>query len=78
MRMSAVVTLTIVPHEEYSSRAGSGDYLGNVLNIFPWPFILLSFTHLSESSFQSNDFVSVLASFLFTLLLKKGRGMGFS
>lgn len=73
-----VWSLTPLPCEEYSSRTGSGDCLGNMLYLFPWPFIPLSFPHLFESGFHSKDFVSVPASFLFTLLHKKRRGMGFS
>lgn len=71
-----MVTFTPVPHEECSSRTGSGDYIGSILNIFPWPFISLSL-HLSESGFHSNDFVSVPTSFLSTLLYKKGQGTAF-
>ena len=77
MSKSAVVTFTPVQHEEYSSRTGSGDYIGNIFNIFPCPFIPLSL-YLSDSGFHSNGFVSIPTSFLFTLLHKKGRGTGFS
>lgn len=72
MRMLTVVPFTSVRHEGYSRRTESGDYVGNVFNIFPLPFIPLSFLHLSESCSHSNNFVSVLTSFLFTLLHKKG------
>lgn len=72
MRMSSVVTFTPVPHEECSSRTRSGDYIGSILNIFPWPFISLSL-HLSGSGFHSNAFVSVPTSFLSTLFTRKGR-----
>lgn len=39
IRVSTMVTCTPVPHEEYSSRTGSGDYTGNICND---PFLHLS------------------------------------
>lgn len=55
----AVVTSAAVPHEEYFSRTGSGDYIRNIFTTSPRPF--MPFTSLKL-------IFTVMALFLFPLL----------